>query len=145
MHCFDGEGDLEYDNAEEKTGLNGVCKFINEELNIKMKGMLLSQAVHADNLLAQSSEAAVESELARRGIIRACSEALVFAVAKAYQPVDVWRGFGESLFPRDEESEGVVNTKLMISVLSGGKALNSAVKWGKIYLIIDAARCHMSG
>ena len=51
IHCFDGPGDLEYDNTEEKTGLKGVCKYINEELNAKMKGMLLSQAVHADNLL----------------------------------------------------------------------------------------------
>lgn len=67
------------------------------------------------------------------------------AVAKAYEPVDVWKGFGQSLFPRDEESEAAVNTKLMVTVLSGGKAAASAVKWSKVYLVIDAARFHMSG
>lgn len=51
VHCYDGEGNLEFDNAEEKTGLTNVCRFINEDLTHKMKGMLLSQAVHADNLL----------------------------------------------------------------------------------------------
>ena len=56
LHCYDGDGELEWDNVEEKTGLVGICRFINEELNRAMKGMLLSQAFHADSQLCQCLE-----------------------------------------------------------------------------------------
>ena len=65
------------------------------------------------------------------------------AVAKAYSPVDVWRGFSETLMPRDEDSGP--NTKLLVNVLTGGKAAASAVKWSRIYLVMDAARANMAG
>lgn len=32
----------------------------------------------------------------KKNIIKACSEALVYAVAKCYSPVNYWQGFKES-------------------------------------------------
>ena len=74
-------------------------------------------------------------------IIRACSEALIYAVAKCFQPENVFDGFKESFYPK-EDDEGSSNTKLMITVLNGGKAVNSLVKWAKFYLIIDTNAQH---
>lgn len=74
-----------------------------------------------------------------KNVIKACSEALMYAVAKCFSPINVWEGFVQSFYPRDEEVEGTRNTKLLISVLSGGKSTTSLVKFAKFYLIIDAA------
>lgn len=79
-------------------------------------------------------------ELANRvNLIKACSEALAYAVAKSFSPVNVFEGFVQSFYPRDEEVEGTKNTKLLINVFIGGKLAASAVKFSRIYLIIDAA------
>jgi hypothetical protein len=32
----------------------------------------------------------------KKNLIKACSEALVYAVAKCYSPVNLWQGFKES-------------------------------------------------
>ena len=63
----------------------------------------------------------------------------MYAVAKCFSPVNVWEGFLESFYPRDEEVEGTRNTKLLVNVLSGGKTTTSLVKFSKFFLIIDAA------
>jgi hypothetical protein len=55
--------------------------------------------------------------------------------------VNVFEGFVQSFYPRDEEVEGTKNTKLLISILNGGKAVSSAVKFSKIFLIVDSASC----
>lgn len=77
-------------------------------------------------------------------MVRACSEAVVYAVAKSYCPTDVWQGLGKSFYPRDTDVEGSVNSKLLINVLTGGKNVSSAVKFANFYLIIDAAGLSMN-
>lgn len=49
------------------------------------------------------------------------------------------RASASLFYPRDEEIEGVKNTKLMITVFTGGKAAGSAVKFSKFYVIVDVA------
>ena len=79
----------------------------------------------------------------KKNVIRACSEALTYAVAKCFCPHQVYAGFTESFYPRDEEAN--TNTKLLITVLNGGKAAGSAVKFSKFFLIIDAAGASSKG
>ena len=88
--------------------------------------------------LMQATEAS-EDEPSRKNIIKACSEALTYAVAKSFSPVNVYEGFVQSFYPRDEEVEGTKNTKLLVNVFTGGKLAASAVKFSRIYLIIDSA------
>jgi len=71
-----------------------------------------------------------------KNIVKACSEALLYSVAKCFSPENVWEGFKECFYPKDED-EGAANTKLLITVLNGGKHYQSAVKFSKFYLIID--------
>lgn len=61
----------------------------------------------------------------------------MFAVAKCFEPNEVYKGFLQSFYPRDLEVDGMKNTKLLITVLNGGKATASAVKFSKFYLVMD--------
>ena len=45
------------------------------------------------DLISGPGEAEPES---RKNSIKACSEALVFAISKCYSPVNLWRGFEQS-------------------------------------------------
>jgi hypothetical protein len=80
----------------------------------------------------------------KKNAIRACSEALTFAVAKCFCPHQIFNGFTESFYPRDDE-ESQKNTKMLITVLTGGKTAGSAVKFSRFYLIIDAAGASSKG
>ena len=42
----------------------------------------------------------------KKNVVRACSEALTYAVAKCFCPHQVFAGFTESFYPRDEDVEG---------------------------------------
>lgn len=65
----------------------------------------------------------------------------MYAVAKCFCPNNLYDGFVQSFYPRDEEVEGTKNTKLLINVLTGGKGTTSLVKFSKFFLIIDSATC----
>lgn len=130
-----------WDKPEDKTGLTEACRYINEEMSTKLAGVILHSSIQADNKLCDLLQAheGGEEESKQRNLIKACSEALTYAVAKSFCPVNIYEGFVQSFYPRDEEVEGTKNTKLLISVLNGGKIMASAVKFSKVYLIIDAA------
>ena len=105
---------------------------------------MLSSAIQIDNILFESISAGEECGQNRKNVVRACSEAVVYGVAKSYCPNDVWVGFTKSFYPRDEDCEGSVNSKLMVNVLTGGKGVNSLVKFANFFLIIDAAQLTMN-
>lgn len=107
--------------------------------------MVLASSIEADNILFELIQEGESEGENHKNIVRACSEALVFGTAKCYSPQNVWEGFGQSFYPRDEEIEGVANTKLMMTVFSGGKAAGSAVRFAKFYLIVDAAEFSRTG
>ena len=122
-------------NAEEKTGLDKATTIISDEISGKLEGIVMHSSIEADNkLMAYGND---DPEL--KNIVKACSEALMYAVAKCFSPNNLHEGFVQSFYPRDEEVEGTRNTKLLISVLSGGKSTTSLVKFHKFFLIIDAA------
>jgi len=75
----------------------------------------------------------------KKNIVRACSEALTYAVAKCFSPHQVYEGFTQSFYPLDDDIDTHRNTKLLVTVLNGGKAVGSAVKFAKFFLVIDAA------
>lgn len=131
--------DFIWDKPEEKTGLQKVCNLVNEDVNLKMKALVLQNQVYADNKLGEliKEVEAGEEEKGRKIIIKACSEAIMYAVAKCFEPNQVYRGFLQSYYPRDDEF-GVKNTKMLMTVLNGGKAMGSTVKFSKFYLIVDA-------
>lgn len=100
--------------------------------------MVLASSIEADNILFELIQEGESEGENRKNIVRACSEALLYGTAKCYSPQDAWDGFSQSFYPRDEEIEGAINTKLMMTVFSGGKAVGSAVRFAKFYLIVDA-------
>lgn len=128
-----------FDSPDEKTGLQQACTFINTAVNERLRNVVLSSSIEADNILFELIEEGENEGENRKNIVRACSEALLYGTAKCYAPQNVWEGFSQSFYPRDEEIEGVANTKLMITVFNGGKAAGSVVKFSKFYLIVDAA------
>ena len=130
-----------WDKPEECSGLSKTCALINDDLNSQLRDIVLNNSIQADNILDSFLHSEVDKEhpIVKVNVVRACSEALMFAVAKCFSPQDVFEGFKESFYPRDEEVEGTKNTKLMVTVLNGGKHVNSQVKFSKFYLIIDAA------
>mgnify|MGYP006091640839 CR=1 FL=1 len=87
--------DFIWDKPEEKTGLQKVCNLVNEDVNLKMKALVLQNQVYADNKLGEliKEVEAGEEEKGRKIIIKACSEAIMYAVAKCFEPNQVYRGF----------------------------------------------------
>jgi len=75
----------------------------------------------------------------KKNIVRACSEALTYAVAKCFSPHQVYEGFIQSFYPRDEDIDSHRNTKLLVTVFNGGKATGSQVRFSKFFLVLDAA------
>ena len=75
--------------------------------------------------------------------IKAISEALFMAVAVCMKKEGtIAKSIRDNLHPLGSSSYTVHNpdTKLLISLLSGGKAAGSPVKFAKFYLIIDASK-----
>lgn len=105
----------------------------------------MSSPLQADNMLYEFMQAGDGEGDYKKNIVRACSEALTYAVAKCFCPHQVFAGFTESFYPRDEDVEGHKNTKLLVTVLNGGKATGSQVKFSKFFLIIDSAGASSKG
>ena len=80
-----------------------------------------------------------ESNAPGKAFVKACSEAIFFGVAHCVkQESSLAASIRQNLHP----SPSVVNntlhtTKLMVNLLSGGKAVNSGCKFANFYLIID--------
>ena len=104
----------------------------------------MQSSIIADNLLYQFLENGDGDGESKKNAIRACSEALTYAVAKCFAPNRVWEGFIESFYPRAED-DGLKNTKLLVTIFSGGKAAGSAVKFAKFFLIIDSFGAENNG
>jgi hypothetical protein len=97
----------------------------------------MSSSIQTDNILSQFLEPTEETPETDnlRNIVKACSEAITIATAKCYAPENVFNGFSNSFYRNENPNN---NTKMLLTVFNGGKALNSAVKFSKFYLIIDA-------
>ena len=130
-----------WDKPADLTGLSESLKMINEEVTDLLKGVMITSSIHADNILDEYMNSAQELETEHRkpkkNIVRACSEALNYAAAKCFNPQQVHRGLKESFYCPDEFGKRDVNTKLLITLLNGGKSVGSQVKFGKFYLIVD--------
>ena len=111
---------------------------INNDINQMLNGICLTNSIEADNLLDDFMYANQEEEnpIAKANVVKACSEALHFAVAKCFEPERVHEGFQQSFYERDENE--VKNTKLLVTVLNGGKSTTSTCRYAKFYLVIDA-------
>lgn len=134
-----------WDSPEEKSGLTAACEFINTQLTQLLQGIVLntnSQPDHIfESILAQSE--LEPDQPSKKCILKACSEALVYAVAKCYSPEYLYRGISSSFYQYDKFRD--MNTRLLVTVLNGGKAAGSAVKFSKFYLIIDSNHCSPIG
>jgi hypothetical protein len=70
-------------------------------------------------------------------VLKVCSEALVHGVAKCFQNENMFDNY--SIFMTGSNVDASRFTKLMFTVLNGGKSVSSKVKFAKIYLILGAA------
>jgi hypothetical protein len=70
-------------------------------------------------------------------VLKVCSEALVHGIAKCYDSFNTYNSYGQLLSGGDVDSNNL--TKLMFTVLNGGKSVNSKVKFAKMYMILSAA------
>jgi len=68
--------------------------------------------------------------------VRACSEALYLAVGNCYIPGEPHRGIRQHVLSPNCRS-GACNTKLLVTLFNGGKALGSNIKLSKFYLLVD--------
>ena len=130
-----------WDDQEEKKGLKKTIELINGDISLKLAEVVLNSSIKCDNILCDflgKSAEGSDDVIAKNSLVRACSEAIVFAVAKCYCTNNIFDGFKESFYPYDEDNDVTRNTKLLISVFNGGKAANSVVKFTKFYLVIDA-------
>jgi enolase len=76
-----------------------------------------------------------ENQKVKALALRAVSELLVFSSARCFNFDNIWSGLAESFY--NPKKKTVSNTQMLINVFSGGKALNSTVKFSKFFLIID--------
>jgi len=116
-----------YDNPnagpEESKGLSKLCKYINEKVNQRLSGASLASLVQIDNILfSLISDGDAEGEI-RINIVRACSDALVYATAKCYNPDKLFEGFSHSFFQKNQINENYKKLKLLINVFTGGKTV----------------------
>jgi hypothetical protein len=89
-----------FEKPEDKQGLYKACKFINHDINKSLKDVVFMSSFTADNILFDFiGQKETEGE-SRKNIIKACSEALVYAVAKCYAPIHIWKGFKESFLQK---------------------------------------------
>jgi hypothetical protein len=133
---------LFWDNNEEKQGLKKTIELINGDVSLKLADTVLGSSIKCDNILVDflgKSAEGSDDVIAKNSLVRACSEAIMYAVAKCYCVNDVFDGFKQSFYPYDEDVDITRNTKLLISVFNGGKEAHSVVKFSKFYLIVDAA------
>eukprot|EP00347_Sterkiella_histriomuscorum_P018418 403345584 len=128
-----------FDKPDEKTGMKKACHIINEEISPLLKGKEILGFKKIDEILLayqKKSQQSDEGSHVGDNIIRACSEAILFAYAFCTSPSDPYVGFFKFMFDRDYTSQEKT-PRLMFTVLNGGKALGSKVKFSKIYLILD--------
>ena len=74
-----------------------------------------------------------------KAFIKACSEAIFMGVAHCIsQKTLVASSIRQNLHPVDQMTRNLEHTtKLMVNLLSGGKPVNSGVKFANFYLLID--------
>ena len=130
-----------WDSQDEKSGLTAACDYINSQINPQLSGIVLNTNTQPDHffesILAQAE--AEPDQPPKKCIVKACSEALVYAVAKCFSPDNLYRGISSSFYQFEKFKD--MNTNLMITVLNGGKSVGSAVKFSKFYLLIDCSHC----
>ncbi len=72
-------------------------------------------------------------------MIRACSEALLYAYSQVVNPASPYQALYRYLKNRDLVLGAGTLPKFMFNVLNGGKALASKVKFSRFYLILDVS------
>lgn len=131
------------DDAEDRSGFKRACTVINEELSPFFSGKELP--------LGKKTFEGVASWVDRRNnrsprstndrvspfILRAVFEALLYSYGRIITPEAPYFSLFNFLNGRDITLRGLKSPKLMFTILNGGKALGSKVKFATFYLIID--------
>ena len=154
------------DNSEQKVGFSNAITFINTKMTQffhgrelpltkkvfdqlanwveKQRRQLLSQQSAQDLEAGDAQEAdgdtARNASLARACnpyAIRSCLEAIWFSVGHTLTPELPSKSLYKQLWQREMTPQGLVVPKLMFTVLNGGKAMGSKVKFARFYLIMN--------
>jgi len=126
------------DKQEEKLGMKNACKIINEEISPLLKGKEILGLKKLDEMLLSLQKKTLETRGVQIGdnVVKACSEALMYAYGACLTPADPFISFYRYIMDKDY-LPGAEIPKLCFTVLNGGKALGSKVRFSKVYLIMD--------
>ncbi len=72
-------------------------------------------------------------------ILKACSEALMYAYGACLTPADPFISFYRYMMDQDYQPGAAAVPRLCFTVLNGGKAVGSKVRFSKVYLILDVS------
>ena len=125
------------DKPDEKVGMKQACRIINEDINQILKGKDILGLKKLDEMLLAFQKKSHEAGVSvGDNVIRACSEALFYAYGATMSPADPYQSIYS--FLRSKSYELAEKTpRLIFSVLNGGKALVSKVRFSRFYLILD--------
>jgi len=129
-----GEGE-----AQPITDFKEACRLINEEISPLLKGRdVLGLKKIDDTLLAFQKKKAEQEVQVSDQVLRACSEAILYAYGQSTSPAAPYKALYKYLKNRDLEwGPGAALPKMIFNVLNGGKAVASKVKFSKFFLILD--------
>lgn len=136
------EKTFQYDNKQERVGVDQAIALINNDVNRVLKGIVIDDFIKIDNALTQyfNTKQSKEEEIGTN-VIKVVSEALLLATASCYDRQNISKGINIGVFKQKFVQR---NTKLLINIFNGGKVAGSAVKFAKFYLIIDGNEAHGS-
>ena len=154
-HTYTYESEDGGDGEEAQNALRervaGAMQMINNDINSLLNGADLSLIKKTDLQLKkffdekypsqqteEGEEAKGEGQSIGKIVLRVVSEAIVHGVAKCYQNDNMFDNYSNLLTGSNVELSGM--TKLMFTVLNGGKSVSSKVKFSKIYLILGASK-----
>ena len=117
--------------------MKNACRIINEDINPLLKGKDILGLKKLDEMLLSFQKKQHEIGVnIGDNVIRACSEALFYAYGATMNPADPYLSVYSYLRSKDYELTEKM-PRLIFTVLNGGKALASKVRFSRFYLIID--------
>lgn len=106
---------------------------INKEVNALLAGRTVREPVDYDLKLQEFEAAKKQNGQKCYNVVKACSEALLLGIGNCYSKGMAYNGLRRT----QPCGNPIAQTKLLITVLNGGKTLGSNVKFSRFYLIID--------
>jgi enolase len=122
------------------TDFKEACRIINTEISPLLRGKDILALKKIDEALLNFQKKKAEQEpsvMINDAIIRACSEAVLYAYPFSTAPATPYQSLYRYLRNRDLQTGPM--PRFIFNVLNGGKALASKVKFSRFFLILDVS------